>query len=131
MSSSVSEGGTATAAMWRNLISTQAIPFVGVGSAGEDIYQVRAENGSAEVRLDLLEDGRIRSVAAGAGVTNAYPLPLTSLASREGNIPLRASQGTRPACTRSASELPDRAPRTRRHLRHTAKTRRPTHASVT
>ena len=94
MSSSVSEGGTATAAMWRNLISTQAIPFVGVGSAGEDIYQVRAENGSAEVRLDLLEDGRIRSVAAGAGVTNAYPLPLTSLASREGNIPLRASQGT-------------------------------------
>jgi hypothetical protein len=45
--------------------AVQAISFVGVGSAGEDIYQVRAENGSAEVRIDLLKDGRIGSVALG------------------------------------------------------------------
>jgi hypothetical protein len=45
--------------------AVQAISFVGVGSAGEDIYQVRCENGSAEVRLDLLKDGRIGSVALG------------------------------------------------------------------
>jgi hypothetical protein len=43
----------------------QAVSFVGVGAAGEDIYQVRAEDGSAEVRLDLLKDGRIGSVALG------------------------------------------------------------------
>ena len=43
----------------------QAISFVGVGAAGEDIYQVRAENSSAEVRIDLLKDGRIASVVLG------------------------------------------------------------------
>jgi hypothetical protein len=43
----------------------QAISFVGVGSAGEDIYQVKSENGSAEVRLDLLKDGRIATIALG------------------------------------------------------------------
>jgi hypothetical protein len=36
-----------------------------VGSAGEDIYQVKCENGSAEVRLDLPKDGRIGGLALG------------------------------------------------------------------
>jgi hypothetical protein len=45
--------------------SNQAISFVGVGAAGEDIYQVKSENGAAEVRLDLLKDSRIANVALG------------------------------------------------------------------
>jgi Domain of unknown function (DUF3471) len=51
--------------IWSRMGAIQAITFVGIGSAGEDIYQVRCENGSAEVRLDLLKDGRIGSLALG------------------------------------------------------------------
>jgi DNA-binding transcriptional regulator LsrR (DeoR family) len=51
--------------IWTTLGAVQAISFVGVGSAGEDIYQVRCENGSAEVRIDLLKDGRVGSIALG------------------------------------------------------------------
>jgi hypothetical protein len=43
----------------------QALSFVGVASTGADIYQVKCENGSAEVRLDLLKDGRIGSLTLG------------------------------------------------------------------
>jgi hypothetical protein len=45
--------------------AVQAISFAGVGSAGEDSYLVRYENGSAEMRIDLMKDGRIRSVSLG------------------------------------------------------------------
>jgi hypothetical protein len=51
--------------IWATLGTIQAISFVGAGPAGEDIYEVRCENGSAEVQLDLLKDGRIGSVALG------------------------------------------------------------------
>jgi hypothetical protein len=51
--------------IWSRMGAIQAISFVGVGAAGQDIYQVRCENGSAEVRLDLLKDGRIGSLALG------------------------------------------------------------------
>ena len=43
----------------------QSLSFVGVASTGADIYQVKCENGSAEVRLDLLKDGRIGSLTLG------------------------------------------------------------------
>jgi hypothetical protein len=43
----------------------QSLAFVGVTSTGADIYQVKCENGSAEVRLDLLKDGRIGGLALG------------------------------------------------------------------
>jgi hypothetical protein len=45
--------------------SIEAISFVGVGRTGQDIYRVKSENGSAEVRLDLLKDGRIGSISLG------------------------------------------------------------------
>jgi bla regulator protein blaR1 len=51
--------------IWSRMGAIQTISFVGVGSAGQDIYQVRCENGSAEVRLDLLKDSRIGSLALG------------------------------------------------------------------
>jgi hypothetical protein len=41
------------------------ISFVRPGLADEDIYEVKCENGTAEVRLDLLKDGRIGSIALG------------------------------------------------------------------
>jgi hypothetical protein len=43
----------------------QAISFVGVAPTGADIYQVKCENGSTEVRLDLLKDGRIGGLTLG------------------------------------------------------------------
>jgi hypothetical protein len=43
----------------------QAMSFVGLRSAGEGIYQVKAENGLAEVRLDLLKEGRLATIALG------------------------------------------------------------------
>jgi hypothetical protein len=51
--------------IWTRLGAVQAISFAGVGSLGEDIYQVRCDNGSAEVRIDLLKDGRIGGIALG------------------------------------------------------------------
>jgi hypothetical protein len=51
--------------IWARMGVVQVISFVGVGSAGEDIYEVRCENGSAEVHIDLLKDGRIGSMALG------------------------------------------------------------------
>jgi hypothetical protein len=45
--------------------AVQAISFAGVGSAGDDVYQVRFERGAPEIRIALLMDGRIRSVTLG------------------------------------------------------------------
>jgi hypothetical protein len=44
----------------------QAVSFVRVGPTGADIYQVKCESSSTEVRLDLLnKDGRIGGLALG------------------------------------------------------------------
>jgi hypothetical protein len=51
--------------IWARLGAVQAVAFAGAGTSGEDIYQVRCENGSAMVRIDLLKDGRIGSMALG------------------------------------------------------------------
>jgi hypothetical protein len=50
---------------WRDPGRIQAISSVGLGSAGEGIYQVKAENGLAEVRLDPLKEGRVATIALG------------------------------------------------------------------
>jgi hypothetical protein len=51
--------------IWTRMGAVQAISFVVVGSLGEDVYQVRCENGSAEVRIDLMKDGRVRGMGLG------------------------------------------------------------------
>jgi hypothetical protein len=55
--------------LYRDIVTragaVQAVSFAGVGSAGDDIYLVRCENGSAEIHIALLKDGRVGSLALG------------------------------------------------------------------
>jgi hypothetical protein len=45
--------------------AVQAVSFAGIGPAEDDIYQVKFDNGSAEWRIDLAQDGKIRRIALG------------------------------------------------------------------
>jgi hypothetical protein len=43
----------------------QSTTFAGVGPADDDIYHVRFDNGTAEWRIDMAADGKIRRIALG------------------------------------------------------------------
>jgi hypothetical protein len=52
-------------AILAKLGAVQAVSFAGIGPAEDDIYQVTFDNGSAEWRIDLAQDGKIRRIALG------------------------------------------------------------------
>jgi len=52
-------------AILAKLGSVQAVSFAGIGPGEDDIYQVKFDNGSAEWRIDLANDGKIRHIALG------------------------------------------------------------------
>jgi hypothetical protein len=50
------------------------VDFTGVGAQGNDIYQVRGENGAMEIRIALDDDGRIEfALLSPASVPGAAP----------------------------------------------------------
>jgi hypothetical protein len=52
-------------AILAKLGAVQAVSFAGIGPAEDDIYQVKFDNGSAEWRIDLAQDGKIRRIVLG------------------------------------------------------------------